>query len=207
MTLSSIQQGQVITVRVYKTFGGYVWANNYEVQATQDVSNTTILLPILADRFVTLERALHSTAVTIDRVTISTYAPDSLPYNPDALATYAYNVAGQRSVSGDHVALEVCLFVRRITNFGRNGRILYRGCLFEADVGTFGYRGIIISSALTAIRSIINNWTQQGIGPEWRLVLASGNPQPTNIREVIRLEASEKVVFKKLSNRYFRRRR
>jgi len=206
MTLASIQQGNVVTIRIYKNHGGYVWANNYEVQATQNIPDPTILLPILADRFVTLERALHTTAVTIDRVTVSTYVPDSVPYNPDALATYAYNVPGQRSLSGDLVALETCLFVRRITNFGRSGRILYRGCLYEADVGVFGYRGIIISSALNSIRSIINNWAQQGIGQEWRLVLASGSPQPTNIREVVRLEASERVVFKKLNNRYFRRR-
>jgi len=207
MTLASIQEGEVITVRVYKSHGGYTWANNYEVQALQDLPQSAFVLPALADRFVALERSLHSTSVTIDRVVISTYAPDSLPYNPDTLATYAYNVAGQRNVTGDLVPLETCLFVRRITDFGRSGRILYRGCLFESDVGVFGFRGIIMPSALNSIRGIINNWFQQGIGAQWRLVMASGNPNPSNIRPIARLEASEKIVFKKLNNRYFRRRR
>jgi len=206
MTLSSVADGDVITVRVYKTFAGYSWANNYEVQATQDLPNAGFTYPTLADRFVTLERALHSNFVVIDRVTISTYAPDSRPYNPETLATYSYNVTCQRSVSGDAMPLEACLFVRRITNFGRTGRLLYRGCLFEADVGVLGYRQVLISQTLTSFRNILTSWNQTGLGEQWRLVMASGNPNPTNIRAILRLEPSERVVFKKLDNRYFRRR-
>lgn len=207
MTLASIPENAVVTVRVFKNFGGYTWANSYEVQALQDLPNAPFILPALANRFVDLERTLHSTFITIDRVTISTYAPDSLPYNPDTLATYAYNVTGQRTSGSDAVALEVCLFVRRITDLGRNGRILYRGCLFEADIGTFGYRGVLATNTLTALRNAINSWYQQGLGESWRLVMASGTPLPTNIRAIARLEVSERLVFKKLFNRYFRRRR
>lgn len=205
MTLASISEGSVITVRVYKSSGGYLWANNYEVQATQDLPNAPFVLPALADRLVALEQAIHSTSVVIDRVVVSTYAPDSRPYNPDTLATYAYNVPGQRSLSGDLVALEACLFVRRITDLGRYGRILYRGCLFEGDIGVFSFRGIILPSARNAIRNTINNWFQQGLGGQWRLVMASGVPNPTNIRAISRLEVAERIVFKKLNNRYFRR--
>jgi len=207
MTLANITQSSVITVRVYKTFGGYYWANNYEVQAVQDIPNPGFILPTLADRFVALERPIHSNSVTIDRVTISTYAPDSRPYNPDTLATYAYNLTGQRTSNSDAVALEVCLFVRRITELGRSGRLLYRGVLFEADIGTFGYRGVLTTSALNSLRNTINQWYQQGLGEFWRLVMASGNPNPTNIRPIGRLEVAERLVFKKLNNRYFRRTR
>jgi len=206
MTLANIPEGGVITVRVYKSFSGYSWANNYEVQALQNLPNAGFVLPTLADRFVALERVLHIPAVIIDRVTISTYAPDSRPYNPDTLATYAYNQPGQRTVTGDAMPLEACLFVRRITDFGRNGRILYRGCLYEADVGVFGFRQNIFPQALNAIRNLITSWAQTGLGELWRLVMASGSPNPTNIRPVGRLEPSERVVFKKLNNRYFRRR-
>jgi hypothetical protein len=205
MTLANIPQNGVITVRVYKTFGGYYWANNYEVQSLENIANPGFVLTTLADRFVALERPLHSTSVTIDRVVISSYAPDSRPYNPDALATYAYNVAGQRTSNSDAVALEVCLFVRRITEFGRSGRLLYRGCLFESDIGTFGYRGVLSSNALSSLRNTINQWYQQGLGELWRLVMASGYPNPTNIRPILRLEVAERLVFKKLNNRYFRR--
>ena len=207
MTLANIPQNGVIKVRVYKTFGGYYWANNYEVQALENLSNAGFVLPALADRFVNLERPLHSSSVTIDRVVISTYAPDSRPYNPDALATYAYNVQGQRTSNSDAVALEVCLFIRRITDLGRSGKLFYRGCLFEGDVGTFGYRGILSSSSLNSLRNTVNQWFQQGLGELWRLVMASGNPNPTNIRPITRLEVAERLVFKKLNNRYFRRTR
>jgi hypothetical protein len=206
MTLSSIAQGDVVTVRVYKVYSGFAWANNYEVQATQDLPNAVFILQQLSDRFVALERSLHLLAVIIDRVTISTYAPDSLPYNPENLATYSYNQSGQRSAGGDFVPLEACLFVRRITDLGRSGRILYRGCLTESDVVAPNFRGGIISSSANFFRNAINSWSQVGLGEQWRLVMASGNPNPTNIRPVSRLEVSDRLVFKKLNNRYFRRR-
>jgi hypothetical protein len=207
MTLANIPQGGVITIRVYKTFAGYSWANNYEVQALENLPQSAFVLPTLADRFVALERSVHSSPVVIDRVVISSYAPDSIPYNPDALATYVYGVNGLRSATGDSVPLEICLFVRRITDFGRSGRILYRGCLYEQDVSVSAFRGFIVPSALSSIRSSINSWFQQGLGEQWRLVMASGNPNPTNIRPVSRLEAAERIVVKKINNRYFRRRR
>jgi hypothetical protein len=207
MTLANIPQNSVITVRVYKTHGGYFWANNYEVQATENLPNAGFVLPTLANRFVDLERPLHSTAVTIDRVVISTYAPDSRPYNPDTLATYSYNVQCQRTSTSDLVPLETCLFIRRITEFGRSGKLFYRGCLYEADVGVFGFRGVLSPASLNSLRNTVNQWFQEGLGELWRLVMASGNPNPTNIRPLLRLEVAERLVFKKLNNRYFRRAR
>jgi hypothetical protein len=206
MSLINIAQGEVVTVRVYKLFGGYLWANNYEMQAVNNLSDPSSALQELADNLVTLERALHLTDITIDRVTISTYAPDSQPYNPDNLATFPYNQFGQRTYSGDALPLDACLFIRRNTNFGRDGRLFYRGCLSEADVGTRGFRGVLTSSSQATIRNIVTNWYQTGLSPQWRFVMASGNPNPTSIRGVIALDPSERVVYKKLNNRYFRRR-
>jgi hypothetical protein len=206
MTLTTITQGEVVTARVYKTFGGYLWANNYEIQAVNDIPDPPFALQALADRLVVLERTLHVTAVIIDRVVISTYAPDGQPYNPDTLATFPYTLAGQRNVTGDLLPLEACLFVRRNVDFGRDGRLLYRGCLGEADVGVLGFRGVLIQSSLNAIRNTILQWYQTGLGANWRFVMASGIPNPTNIRQVIGLDPSEKIVYKKLNNRYFRRR-
>lgn len=42
-----------------QVFGGYSWANNYEVQAVNDIPDPTFALQELADRLVALERALH----------------------------------------------------------------------------------------------------------------------------------------------------
>ena len=44
MTLAVITQGEVLTVRVYKQYAGFSWANNYEVEATQDIANPSTAL-------------------------------------------------------------------------------------------------------------------------------------------------------------------
>jgi len=206
MTLRNISSGNVVTARVYKYNTGFSWANNYEIQATVDIPDPEFALQELSDRIVALERALHLNLVTIDRVTISTYVPDSQPYNPDTLATFPYNQLGQRSVSGDILPLEVCLFVRRSVDFGRDGRLLYRGCLGEVDVATTSMRMGLMTSAINFFQGAITSWYQQGLGQNWRFVMASGNPNPTIIRPVIGLAVSDRVVFKKFNNRYFRRR-
>jgi hypothetical protein len=206
MTLTNISAGNVVTARVYKFHGGYLWANNYELQAVNDIPDPPFALQALSDRLVVLERSLHLTPVTIDRVVISTYAPDGKPYNPDTLATFPYNQNGQRNVNSDVLPLEACLYVRRNTDFGRDGRLLYRGALTEGDVGTDAFRGRLNAGALTLIRNAIAEWYQTGLGANWRFVMASGKPNPTNIRQVIGLDPSEKVVYKKVNNRYFRRR-
>jgi len=206
MTLRNIAQGEVVTVRIYKQFGGYLWANNYEVAATTNVPDPVVALQELADRLVTLERNIHLRGVFIDRVTISSYAPDSQPYDPDTLATFPYTLEGVRNYNGEAVPLELCLFVRRNTNFGRDGRLLYRGCLSEGDITAPSFRSVLTSAARSSFQSILDTWQQQGPGSVWVLVMASGTPNPTSIRRVISLQASEKVVVKKFNNRYFRRR-
>jgi hypothetical protein len=206
MTLRTIGSGEVITARVYKLHVGYKWANNYEIQATSSITDPEGQLQAIANRLVALEAAIHLNIVLIDRVTISTYAPDSQPYNPDTLASFPYTQLGQRGATGDILPLEACLFVRRNVSFGRDGRLLYRGCLTETDVATTGMRMGLMTSALNSIQNAVNTWSQQGLGQNWRFVLASGLPDPTNIRPVQGLQVSDRVVFKKFNNRYFRRR-
>ena len=206
MTLRNITRGEVVTARVYKRSGAFLWANNYEVQANTDIADPAVALQELSDRLVALERSIHLGGVFIDRVTISTYAPDSQPYDPDTLATFPYTTEGLRAYNGEALPLEVCLFVRRNTNFGRDGRLLYRACLAEGDVFAPLFQGRLTNAARNSIQSILDNWQQQGLGGAWVLVMASGTPNPTSIRRVVSLQVSEKITFKKYNNRYFRRR-
>jgi hypothetical protein len=205
MTLAVITQGEVLTVRSYKQCLGYLWANNYEVEATQDITNPSTSLEFLATRIVELERGLHLSGIVIDRVAISTYVPDSQPYDPNTLAVFPFSVNGTRTGPGSALALEMCLFVRRNVVFGRDGRLLYRGCLTDGQVSTTSLRAILLPAAVTTYQNIINSWRSVGLGNEFRLVMASGLPVPTDIRVVQNLQVSEKVVFKKFNNRYFRR--
>jgi len=205
MTLATITQGEVLTVRVYKQSLGYLWANNYEVEATQDIANPSTALEFLAARIVELERGLHLSGAIIDRVTISTYVPDSQPYNPNTLAVFPFSVPGTRTGPGSVLALEMCLFVRRNVTFGRDGRLLYRGCLTDQQVSSSGLRAVLLPTAVTFYQNVINSWRSIGLGNEFRFVMASGLPIPTDVRQVVNLQVSEKVVFKKFNNRYFRR--
>ena len=205
MTLAVINQGEVLTVRVYKQSLGYLWANNYEVEATQDIANPSTALEFLATRIVELERGLHLSGAIIDRVAISTYVPDSQPYNPNTLAVFPFSVPGTRTGPGSALALEMCLFVRRNVIFGRDGRLLYRGCLTDQQVSSSSLRAVLLPTAVTFYQNVINSWRSIGLGNEFRFVMASGLPIPTDVRQVVNLQVSEKVVFKKFNNRYFRR--
>lgn len=88
MTLRNIQQGEVVTVRIYKQYVGFSWANNYEVAATTNINDPAQSLADMVDRLVALERLLHLQGVIIDRATVSSYVPDSQPYDPDTLTTF-----------------------------------------------------------------------------------------------------------------------
>jgi len=205
MSLSTILQGEVFTVRSYKQYVGFAWANNYEVEATQDIPNPSTELEFLANRIVELEKNLHISGITIDRVTISTYVPDSLPYNPNNVATFPFSVFATRQAPSEVLPLELCLFVRRNVDFGRDGRLLYRGCLHEGDMSATAFRPLLTNSAVNSLQNIINNWRAVGLGNAFRLVMASGFPAPSNVRPVVSLQVSEKIVVKKYNNRYFRR--
>jgi hypothetical protein len=205
MSLTTILQGEVFTVRSYKQYIGFSWANNYELEAVQDIPNPATELEFLANRIALLERDIHLAGVIIDRITISTYVPDSQPYNPNNVASYPLSLAATRPTPAEVLPLELCLFVRRNTNVGRDGRLLYRGCLTEQDMSAAGFRPLLTPSAVTSIQNIINSWNAIGVGNAFRLVLASGFPAATNVRPVINLQVSEKIVVKKFNNRYFRR--
>jgi hypothetical protein len=205
MSLSTILQGEVFTVRSYKQYVGFAWGNNYEVEATQDIPNPSTELEFLANRIVELEKNLHIVGVIIDRVTISTYVPDSRPYNPNNVATFPFSVMATRPGATEVLPLELCLFVRRNVNFGRDGRLLYRGCLLESDMSAAAFRPLITNAAVNSFQNIINNWRTVGVGNSFRLVMASGFPAPSNVRPIVNLQVSEKIVVKKYNNRYFRR--
>jgi len=206
MPIDAVQAGEIFTVRVYKTYSGYGWANTYEVQSVTEPTNSITAIESMASAFVNLERNLHLLAVTIDRVVVSTYIPDGAPYNPSSFTTIPVSQGGLRNVGGDFLPLELALFVRRNAPVGRDGRLLYRGCLTENDMVANTFRPFITSSTQTSFQTILGTWfTTTFPQAAWNLVMASGRPNPTNIRQIIGLQVSEKIAVKKLNNRYFDR--
>jgi hypothetical protein len=202
MPINSIAQDEVFTVRIYKRLEGQEWANSYEVQAAVASSDPTIMIGNLQNWLIGLERSIHLTDVFFDRITISTYQPDSQPYDPTRFVSLPIFQQGQRARSGDALTLAICLFVRREVRFGRSGKLLYRGVLQEGDVA--GYRSALLTASINSLQNTINTaWSARPAS--WRLVLASGTPTPTDVREVVNLGVSAFTTVKKLDNRYFDR--
>ena len=202
MPINNVLANEVFTVRIYKRLEGQEWANSYEVQATDASSDPAISIGLLRTWLVGLERSIHLTDVFFDRITISTYQPDSQPYDPTRFVSFPIFEQGQRTRSGDALSLAICLFVRREPGFGRAGKLLYRGALQEADVA--GYRSALLTASINSLQNAINTaWSAR---PQfWRLVMASGTPTPQDVREVLNLRVSALTVVKKLDNRYFDR--
>lgn len=204
--LDVINESEVLTVRVYKVFQQVAWANTYEVQALQEITNTATALEDLANKLVNLERPLHAGFVTFDRVVVSTWVPDGQPYNPLSFTSFPLQGQGTRNVPTPLEPLTQCLYVRRNTILGRDGRLLYRGCLSAQWMSSGVPEQVISSSELSNIQSIINNWTTSNpLLPSFRLVLARRVGNSIEVRPVVSLVAMPKVVTKKFNNRYYDR--
>lgn len=109
------------------------WANSYEVRAKVAGDEGDLLT--LAEALVAFEQALTLNVVLFDRVLISTWAPDSTPYDPEAFISSTLTAAGLVDPGANQpVALNVCMDVRRNTTHGRFGHLFYRAALNEADI-------------------------------------------------------------------------
>jgi len=206
MTVTNISGGELFTVRLYKSFGALVWANNYEVRARQDVPFAQTAILDLVNSLVSLERPLYPDYIRIDRAVVSTYQVDSRPYNPDTFATVPINVPGTASFTTDAMPLEYCLFVRRAVQSGRPGKLLYRGVLDEGAVGTLGLRAIVTGSRLNQLQTQFSTWFASFLAGSvpFELVLISGD-ENLNVRVVQGLTVVQRVTIKKVTNAYFDR--
>jgi hypothetical protein len=206
MTVTNITNGELFTVRVYKAFGALVWANNYEFRATQDVPFAQTAIFDLVNRLVDLERPLYPNYIRLDRAVVSTYQPDSRPYNPDAFTTVPINLFGNAAFSTDAMPIEYCVFVRRVVASGRPGKLLYRGVLEENAVGTQGLRAVITSGRLNQLQNLFSTWFGAFIASNvpFELVMISGQ-ENINVRVVQGLSVVERVTLKQVTNAYFDR--
>lgn len=115
--------------------GGPFWLNRYEVGSViGEVEAKTVAASGIAEALVAYERALHTTSVYFDSVLISTGEADTDPYDPTSFVSIPFGLFGERAIGSDKVDLNGVYKVRRSTEFGRPGKISYRGVLIESDV-------------------------------------------------------------------------
>ena len=201
MSILEPQEGEVFSIRTFKNYQGYRWANTYELLCL-DGSATYSDLTNAAVAICNRERVPLSNVIRIYKATISTYQPDSKPYNPSTFTTINLNMPGQAGFSNELLPLNVCVFARRNVLLGRSGKSFYRGYLTEGDVSWGGDRFEISGHRQNQIASELQAMLRD-VQPRFQFVLARGTPLPTNLRNVIGVTIVSRTTFKKLDNRYF----
>lgn len=202
MSVQNPQNGEVFSIRTYKRASGYSWANTYEIRVFAD-GLTTSDLANAAIAITNAERQFHFTFVNFYKTVVSTYVPDTRPYNPVNFTTLTLSLYGQRGPGGSQLLpLTTCVFARFGTEVGRPGKRFYRGCLHEGDVD-----GVLVSHFIAqGTRDAIEAALGQIVGvfaPSIELVTARGTPSPTDVRRIVFVNVSELSVNRKLDNRYF----
>lgn len=196
MSVLTFSTNALFVVRIikhYTTNPSRPWSNTYEA-VSNDTGNLGDLTG-LGGALVLFEKALHNTFTVFDRLVISTWGEDSVPYDPAAFYTEALSGAGTRDTSGELEPVTACFSVARQPTSGRLGHIFYRGVLSQAD--TTAPAGITVLSDLPAMDAEVqaaittaeldSYMGQDAIGP---LSLAMINRTGTNTRLVLALAAA-----------------
>lgn len=200
-------------VRIYKSWGARDperrWVNNYEVSS--DGIGPEFLIGAVQD-LVDAERVLHFVDVHFLSATISTWTPDSDPYNPLTFTTVDLEGTGLQSYEpSDAFDSNICLAVRFQANTGRNGRRFFRGCLSEGDVEIGGDARFTITTpgglAPTGARWMAYEAAMQPFlsgGASEALIVLIGSDALPIVRPVVSVVVGG-VTINKHNHRYFDR--
>lgn len=139
-----------VTVRIFKSYAApsnRQWVNTYELNdggAVVDPAVDPTTFRTAADTLVAAERVLHADSIYFNRMTISTWQPETGDYDPTDEVTVPLALQGQWAVISTAVPLiedlRVVAWVARVAAAGRPGKIFYRGCLAETDIENQGGR-------------------------------------------------------------------
>jgi len=157
MSVIAYDTGDVFVYRITKylsTNPDNKWVNSYEAQAVAGGTEDELLA--LGVALVDFEATIVHTGVVFDRLLISTWEPDSSPYDPTTFISSPLTAVGARDAGGAELEpLVQCLDVRRETASGRFGHIFYRGVLFEGDVEAPAGKAVLTDRP--AMQTLIDN--------------------------------------------------
>lgn len=95
---------------------------------------------------------LSLSTVIVKRVVISTWVPDSEPYNPDNLKTVDFFTVGAASPgSEEKEATDTVLKLKRSVDYGRSGKLELRYCLTDSMVDTNSGTPALTSTGRTTL--------------------------------------------------------
>lgn len=211
MSVPSFAPGDKFVLRILKhlaTNPDNVWANSYEF-VTTDAGGVEELLA-MGDIFFNFEKQIHCDIVQFDRYIISTWEPDSVPYDPESFVTIPVTGTGVRSdVPNEVVPLGEAWRVNRQATTGRFGNLFYRGCLFENEVSQPAGKPVLTvpaDNALILSDAITDSLLDQYLGTSGPggMYLALINFNGTQTRPVTQL-VSAGVTLIKADHMWFNR--
>lgn len=148
MTVSTFNEGDLYVVRTLKhlsTNPDRKWANSYEFRATTAGDAGDLLT--LGGALIDFEADMSLSTVVFDRILISTWSPDSVPYDPEAFISSSVTASGQNTAATDPQPLSFCLSVARQVFAGREGHIFLRGVLKEGDTTAPAGKPVLVDRA------------------------------------------------------------
>lgn len=134
MSVVEFSSGDLFVVRVIKHHTlnpDRQWTNTYEFRAS--AAGTESVLLALAGAVSQFEKALALDVVSFSKVVVSTWEPDSKPYDPATFLESGLSFTGDTTPATDAAPLNMCLSIARTPASGRQGHIFFRGNLVEGD--------------------------------------------------------------------------
>lgn len=134
------------------------WRNTYEAFYDGDDPPVSSWIMDLATALLEFEQLIHLTGVQFVQTTISTYAEDSRPYDPESFITipHSADTVGARTIGQSQpLDLTAAFYVRRQVPTGRQGKLFYRGVLGENDVEAPA--GSLRLSNVAAMQALVND--------------------------------------------------
>ena len=175
---------QVVTVSIYKSYGGRSatgqWVNRYNV----NVPDLTDSIPDVVNKLVAFEKAMHRTDVNFMRCTVSLNNNHGHSGNNADFFTSELTGTGADNRAGDTSPLDVCMVVKLSCASGRSGRSLYRGCLLNSDYDNGpGGRPVLGAGSAEPQLAEITAWNGDATRPT--IVIAKhGDVNPADARTV-----------------------
>lgn len=185
------------------------WANSYEFKVIEGSTEGSLLT--LGAVLVNFESKLHLASTVFDRLLVSTWQPDSVPYDPETFISTSLTAIGTNPSGSNPIGLTQPLTVVRSAPTGRSGHLFYRNVLTEDIVSSPAGKTILDSRS--DLQTLINGaLTASGLEayigepPDEGLQLVMVNADGTQVRPVIQLRA-QGVTTLPLDHKWFNRRR
>jgi hypothetical protein len=125
------------------------WANTWELDAGAE---SLILTPdLVANALANFHKEVLNSKFLVDRVVLSTWAPDGKPYNPTSFFVKQFQMSGV--ASGSPLPLSNTVLVKRTGAMGKQGSLLLRGWLTEEMIED----GALVPTIFTSTQDLLTD--------------------------------------------------